>query len=366
MIAAVGMEGIVGLWDRKTCTVRLPAGQALFPVRSLAFTSDGQTLITASRWPVRKQRGLVLGHTGDTSSQENVTTSLRFWDPASGTERPGLDGPLSMAPPELIALTPNGRYLAAGGVDGSIRLWDRQNSRQPCERLFVSPEARAYVLMFEKIRKSVNGGQPIYQESVRSVAFSPNGQMLATAGSAGQVKLWDGGDGWREVAGHQLDASAPVWAVFSPAGQLVLPRGGQVHFHAHGDQPGFPLGTEGDAPPVCVAFTACGDRVAVAHQDRRVRLWDLEKKTLLGELIGHLDQVSALAFSPGGKTLASASHDRTVKLWSVAAAGEVASLEQHRGKVFCLAFSPDGTTLASGGEELDGRGAVYLWRAPRP
>jgi WD40 repeat protein len=230
----------------------------------------------------------------------------------------------------------------------------------------VSQQARDYVLNTSEPLRRINLGQPRYPESVRSLAFAPNGHLLATAGSSGKVKLWDGSDDWREAGSYELDPAAPVWVAFSPAGQLVLPRGGLVQFHPQGEHPGFPLGTEGDAPAVCVAFTARGDRVAVAHQDRRIRLWDLERKTPLGELIGHLDQVAALAFSPDGKTLASASHDRTVKLWSVAAAGEVASLEQHRGKVLCLAFSPDGTTLASGGDEPDGRGAVYLWRAPRP
>jgi WD40 repeat protein len=83
-------------------------------------------------------------------------------------------------------------------------------------------------------------------------------------------------------------------------------------------------------------------------------------------LHGHLDEVSALAFTPDGRILASASHDRTVKLWSVAAGAEVASLEGHTGRIHCLAFSPDGNVLVSGGQDIDGRGEILLWRAPRP
>ena len=83
-------------------------------------------------------------------------------------------------------------------------------------------------------------------------------------------------------------------------------------------------------------------------------------------LTGHMNQVAAVAFSPDARTLASGDWSGTVKLWSVATLQEVASTEAHEGRVHCLAFSPDGQTLATGAEAGPGKGAVFLWRAPRP
>jgi WD40 repeat protein len=73
--------------------------------------------------------------------------------------------------------------------------------------------------------------------------------------------------------------------------------------------------------------------------------------------------VRALAFAGDGQTLVSGSMDGTVKLWHVAAGQELATLEKHAGPVYALVISPDGTTLATGGEDPDGNGEVYLWRA---
>jgi WD40 repeat protein len=144
---------------------------------------------------------------------------------------------------------------------------------------------------------------------------------------------------------------------------LILNDGGQVQFwdvqtrslqQTLGDKEGSPL--------VWGALAPNGEFLAVASKDRTIQLWDLRTRTITGVLLGHQDQITALAFSPDGKTLGSASWDRTVKLWNVAVAQEVASLEAHQGRVNCLAFSPDGTVLATGGESGPGRGEVYLWR----
>jgi WD40 repeat protein len=362
-VAIAGRDGRLELWDCKTTTLRLLAGAPLWTVRALAFTPNGQTLITAGRVPERKNRGLLFGAQSDTCAQQPVASTLRYWGSADGQELAGPDGPLTMAPPDLVALAPDGRTLAAGGLDGSIWLWDLREGGPPCRRLFVSLKAKDYINWFEKLRAN-NIGNPIYPEALSSVAFSANGQRLAAAGTKGTVKVWDCGD-YTEVCSLSLDPAGPVWVAFSPAGNLVVPVGGQIRF-LDGSAESFTLGRKDDSAASCMAFTMLGNRVAVAHQDQLIRLWDLATRESVGDLIGHLDQINALAFSPDGKTLASAGRDSTVKLWSVPAAAEVASLQQHRGPIFCLAFSPDGTTLASGGDKVGQQGEVYLWRARRP
>jgi WD40 repeat protein len=269
-----------------------------------------------------------------------------------------------MALPDQVAVAPDGRTLAAGGRDGSVRVWDRSSGRSVA-RVFVSSQTRSYTLVMEWAREYLRVGKPIWTESVRTLAFSPDGNLFLALGSQGTVTVWNTVD-WQEVYTVGGERSPVAWAAFSPAGALVTCVGGQVQFrNPRSGELDTVLGEIGGSAAVCVAFSRSGE-VAVAHQDRHIRLWDGRTNRKLDDLIGHMGEVVALAFSPDGRTLASASHDRTVKLWSVAAAAMVASLEAHHGKVHCLAFSPDGTTLASGGETLHGRGEVYLWRAPRP
>ena len=368
-LAVIDPDGRLEVWDRKTWTRTLPAGPPLSPVRTLLFTPGApaaQALLTVCENPERRGREVFGSLVYDVRAQQRPAATLRFWDPVTGAEQPGLEGPLMMAPPELAALSPDGRLLAAGGPDGRVLLWDRHAGRLLPHRLVVSARAAEYAATFDKIRP-LNIGDPTYPDGLRSVAFSPDGRLLVTAGSQGAVRLWAAAD-WQEVRCLDLNPAGPVWTTFAPNGDLVVPRGGQVEFldlREAGGAARLRLGSPEDPAAVGVAFSPAGDLIAVAHADRRIRLWDVARRQPVGTLLGHMDRITALAFSPDGKTLASGSHDRTVRLWSVAAASAVASLEQHRGRVYCLAFSADGATLASGGEGPRGQGEVYLWRAPR-
>jgi WD40 repeat protein len=358
LLAPTPVQGTVFWYQLETAEVCVPFGHPLWPVRSLSFSPDGRALLTGSRIANERLRrnGLV---SYDSRFAHAPASAVRLWEVETGRERPGPSGPATMTPPELVAASPDGRTLAAGGEDGSVRIWDVQGQRPPARR-FLTPKIEKYVRWVEAA-SLLAPMRPDYGERVHALAFSPGG-LLVAAGDRGSVVVWEP-DNWRPLCTLPPDDTPAGWTCFTSDGRLILTRGGQIQFwEPRTGTLRSTLADKGDSPILCGALAPGGTLLAVASEDRRLRLWDVPSATARGELIGHLDRVSALAFSPDGKVLASASWDRTVKLWSPAALQELSTLERHADKIHCLAFSPNGTVLASGGEDGHGRGEVFLWR----
>lgn len=272
-------------------------------VNSIDFTSDGNTLVTASRdksikiWDVRLGNviGTLLGHSEEVYSVSfspvdsnlivsgSADTTIKVWNIATKSAVRTLNGHQDYV--NFVSVSPNGKMIVSASYDGLAKVWD------------VETGENIYTL---------NGRDGI----LLTAKFSPNGKILATGGIGKTIKLWDASTGneIRTLKGH----------------------GGDVNW---------------------LAFSSDSQSIYSCSLDNTIRHWNVGIEESIRVLTGHVGEVYTIALHPNNVLLASAGRDRKIRIWDLRDGREIVSFDAHSEWIYSIEFSPNGELLASGSGE---------------
>ncbi|WPP33175.1 WD40 repeat domain-containing protein [Streptomyces sp. CL7] len=199
-----------------------------------------------------------------------------------------------------------------------------------------------------------------HTDTVRDVAWSADGRLLATASRDGTARVYDAESG-RSLRVLPCDGAMVESVSFSPdATRLATAGRDQVVrvWDAVSGEPVRQLAGAGDIGRR-VAWSPDGARIAATFKDQVARVWEADSGRLVHELHGHTGDVWGVAWAPDGSRLATASHDRTVIVWDAVTGAAATTLTGHTEFVEGVAWSPDGESLATGSGDHTAR----IWDA---
>ncbi len=282
-----------------------------------------------------------------------------------------------------VAFSPDGQTIVSGSDDGTLRLWDlRGNSLgKPFEgntgnvySVAFSPDGqfivsgsgyefdpldnkdkaiRLWNLQGNQIAEPFEG----HTSKISSVAFSPDGQSIASGSNDKTIRLWDlqGSQIGKPFEGH----TGNVYSVaFSPDGQSIVSGSKDKTIRLwdlRGNQIGKPF--EGHTGNVySVSFSPDGQSIVSGSYDKTIRLWDLRGNPIRKPFEGHTNLVNSVAFSPDGQSIVSGSYDKTIRLWDLHENLIYRIYETQTDKGWSVAFSLDGQFIIS----ILGKG-IKLW-----
>ncbi len=278
-IASGCASGIIRLWDAGTRelirTLNDPKNGQMNSAYSIVFSPDGKTLFCGT-------------HDG-----------IHLWDAHTGKHKLMLTGHTDIVDDiELsnivndITLSSNGKILASGSRDNTVRLWDAYTGEH---------------------KRTLIG----HKKSINSIAFSPDGKTLASGSGDATIRLWDVATGKNKMI--LTEHNDWVYGLaFSPDGKTLASgeHDGIIHLW-NIDTWKTKITLNGHAYLMCLAFSPDGKTLASGCGDGTIQLWDAHTGEHKKTLMGHITLVNGIAFSPDGKTLVSGCNNGSVLLWEI-------------------------------------------------
>ncbi len=353
-------------WEHRYLQTRLNPKQTLTghgtEVRSVAFSPDGQRMVTGSEdgtakvWAAGTSRELftLKGHknhvlsvafspdgrriltAGGPWSQGKQPGQVKVWNAETGEELLDLKGHSYCV--WSAAFSPDGQRIVSGAGDwaagpGEAKVWNAVTGEE--------------LLEFKG-----------HTAGLRTVEFSPDGQRILSGGEDETARVWDPMTG-KEILSLLPRGGRVNSARFSPDGQHIITgcsdRTVKVWNVTTGQEL---LALKGHTELVnSVAFSPSGQRIITGSQDKTVKVWDTVTGREIITLKGHAGEVRSVAFSPDGKHILTGSTDRTAKLWNADTGQDIPTIRAHRDFVSSIAFSPDSQRMVTG----SGDGTAKLW-----
>jgi WD40 repeat protein len=419
LLAFIGQDQTIKLWDVTTDDKITSVGSGA--IDSISFSKDGQWLAysdgnrTIHVWDVAKEK-MIYDLTGHTDGVWSLSFSpngqilasgggaadktIKLWDLATGEEIKTLTG--HKLGVNKVSFSANGNLLASASNDGTIKLWDIVPHNVPHKEVIplnsdnvngvgdgisLSPDGKllASTTKYNPMIKlwDVATHKEIailtgHEHWLRSVSFSPDGNLLASAAWDGTIRLWDvracikattceasriypkngnlasvsfSRDGKllaSTVWVGTTDYIITLWDIRACSIKDITHEASQTCLYQRMSKKGH----SGAA-----SFSRDGKLLASGGADKTIKIWDVAKGKEIKTLTGHSDELRGVSFSPDGKLLASASNDQTIKLWDVATGKEIKTLTGHTGPVIRVIFGPDGKWLVSGSDDK----TIKLW-----
>lgn len=307
-------------------------------------------------------------------------TSLRLWSASSLAE--SLPLARHMGPVSCAAYSPNGQWLATGGFDGAIHLWDAASGAHVKELadsegvghvgwlfdLAWAPDGSWLVTGGQDGRARIWGiesgeleGQLAgFDRAVTGVDISPDATRLATVGGDRALRVWNiGPERELEVSFEVSELRGVVFHVgFDPSGQQVAVAGSDLRVYSVADGEELAKHEGMGAMVTTLDWAPSGGQLAVGMANSQVRVFDPLSGETSFTLLDHMGRARLVRFSTAGGLMVSGSEGESgVRLWEASSGRRLGEVPGNSRGTLCAVFSNDGQRLFTGG--LDGLGLIW-------